>query len=512
MTNTRRRSLTALVAATSAVCALVAGPSAALADDSSTASAGYTVTNAVFEWQGNPIMQGTAMFGGSNYFSAGFSDGQEKTYKAELGNVHIVNRVGTKRYTPTWANHNDFASASDGYQIVEITGGEGKILADGTGEISWKGQWSVNYYGGLVPFAIKDPTLVLHKDGSADINVELSGYGSSMKDPSKRELIEGQKAVLAHFSKLTVDKAKGFKVKPDYYGVKYDIPKGDKDVYPQDRTGDKWGSWPKSFVDFQLRTGLSSYWYSSGLSADPSKPPYSVKVDFSKATIKDIPIPTLTLASPTAKEHGTVTVNVKGLKAKETYAVELSPKHKLGEITTDANGAGSATFTLPPGVSGEHTVTVGDLSAPLKITPTPQEIKLSATTVKEGGSVAVDVKGLEPTTEYKVLLHSDPFALGTLTTDADGSASGTFTLPKGVSGEHTIMVGDLKAALTITAAPKPKPTDKPTTPAPGTPSGHATPAPTKPLPATGADVLGLTLAALMLAALGGGLIVRSRRA
>ncbi len=58
------------------------------------------------------------------------------------------------------------------------------------------------------------------------------------------------------------------------------VPQG---ATPQNRTTPGWGSWPEEFVGFQLETGLSSYWYSSGGAADPKKPPLPLTVDFEGA-------------------------------------------------------------------------------------------------------------------------------------------------------------------------------------------------------------------------------------
>ncbi len=73
-------------------------------------------------------------------------------------------------------------------------------------------------------------------------------------------------------------------IQPDYAGVEVTIPEGGS---PQNREAAGWGAWPQGFVDFQLQTGLSSYWYSSGGSADPKKPPLPLTVDFGGAEVPD---------------------------------------------------------------------------------------------------------------------------------------------------------------------------------------------------------------------------------
>jgi hypothetical protein len=50
--------------------------------------------------------------------------------------------------------------------------------------------------------------------------------------------------------------------------VETELPAGQ---VQQVRSGEDWGAWPQSFVDFHRKTGLGSYWYSSGGAADPHK-------------------------------------------------------------------------------------------------------------------------------------------------------------------------------------------------------------------------------------------------
>ena len=125
-----------------------------------------------------------------------------------------------------------------------------------------------------------DPNLTVTQDGKGQLTGTASGYGADMEDLSTWEKLKSENITLATFSGLDVDKAVkdgGFTVTPDYQGVEYEAGGG---LTPQDRTAAEWGSFPKSFVDFNVKTGQSSYWYSSGGIADARKPALPLTVAF----------------------------------------------------------------------------------------------------------------------------------------------------------------------------------------------------------------------------------------
>ena len=129
-------------------------------------------------------------------------------------------------------------------------------------------------------WSVADPKLTVTKDGKGELTGTASGYGADMDDLSKWEKLKSETITLATFSGLDVGKAVkdgGFTVTPDYLGVEYNAGDG---ITPQDRTGSEWGSFPKSFVDFNVKTGQSSYWYSSGGIADARKPALPLTVAF----------------------------------------------------------------------------------------------------------------------------------------------------------------------------------------------------------------------------------------
>jgi hypothetical protein len=82
---------------------------------------------------------------------------------------------------------------------------------------------------------------------------------------------------IADFAGVKANPEEVLTVTPTYAGVEVDTTGGTA----QNRTVEGWGAWPQSFVSYQIQTGLSSYWYSSGSATnDPKKPPLPFIVDF----------------------------------------------------------------------------------------------------------------------------------------------------------------------------------------------------------------------------------------
>lgn len=242
---------------------------------------GLALEGVVLEWSGSAEVQSAPPFGGSNYLSAGVSDGDEATYRVTDGDVTVVQRAaGGAESAPTWGTR--AAQVGGGVeQLVRLSGGTAELAADGSGTVRWEGTWSVNFYGGLVPFWLSDPELRIAADGSAALTADLDGYGSSQGNPEQREPLEEVADVtVATFADVALDPAGRLVVEPEYAGRTVTLP---AEATPQVRTGAGWGAWPQEMVDFQLQTGLSSYWYSSGGAADTKKAPAPVVVDFRDA-------------------------------------------------------------------------------------------------------------------------------------------------------------------------------------------------------------------------------------
>jgi hypothetical protein len=283
--------------------------------------AGVDITTASLDWLGNEEVQSAPPFGGSNYMSAGLSNGNEATYRASDGNASIyqVSSAGTETLA-TWATRAAHVS-NGGRQVARLAAGRGHINADGTGAVAWKGSFSVNFYGGLVPFTIADPEIYFAGDGTGYLSATLEGCSSSMSAPDEcAPLAPKPEAIVATFHGVTVDPFGELTIEPDYAGVEVALGEG---TTPQNKEVAGWGSWPQEFVDFQLQTGLSSYWYSSGGAADAKKAPLPLKVDFA-----GVPTP-----EPEAETPGTDP----GAPGEET-----KPKEAKSDDSSGGSGGDSA--------------------------------------------------------------------------------------------------------------------------------------------------------------------------
>ncbi|HTR75585.1 MAG TPA: hypothetical protein VMH33_10080 [Solirubrobacterales bacterium] len=273
----------ALLAATVSLLALVSSAAAA----SPIPAGGVAIEHASLDWSGNQLLQGESeSHAGVNFFSAGISDGTEATYKAQTGNVAIYNvAAGGTETLATWATRGEH-TAEGSKQIVRLTNGVGRIEADGSAKVEWGGAFSVNFYAGAVPFTIIDPELVVAADGSGELAGTILGCEASMGGPGCEPLAPAHVTV-ANFSGVHVTPEEVLTVTPDYAEVEVETV----GAQPQNRSVAGWGAWPQSFVNYQIETGLSSYWYSSGHN-DTRKAPLPFSVDF-KGTI-----PTTTNATP----------------------------------------------------------------------------------------------------------------------------------------------------------------------------------------------------------------------
>ncbi|NEG55967.1 hypothetical protein [Bifidobacterium platyrrhinorum] len=266
-------------------------------------------------WSMNDETNSAAFFGGCNFLSAGVAGdtGASKTwdeslYRSSDGNVSIQKTDANGAWAEaTWASKcltRDGANVTmgkraDGRSIntesqVVISGGAGTVKADGTTTISWKGSWTVAYYGGMTYWSVTDPTLTLGADGAGALTATASGYGADMNDSSKWFTLEPQEIHLADFTGgNTVDVAKalddhGFTATPDYLGVAVNAS-GDhgSQAAKSDANAAYWGAFPQSFVDFQLKTGQSAYWYTSDSARDFAKPTLPLYVQYDASYVVD---------------------------------------------------------------------------------------------------------------------------------------------------------------------------------------------------------------------------------
>jgi len=88
--------------------------------------------------------------------------------------------------------------------------------------------------------------------------------------------------------------------------------------------------------------------------------------------------------------------------------------------------------------------------------PAEVAVRLSATSVAQGGTVQVDASGFASGEAVQVWLHSEPRLLATTTADGTGRISVTVRIPAGTpAGAHTVVVSSAaasgSAALQVTA-------------------------------------------------------------
>ena len=149
---------------------------------------------------------------------------------------------------------------------------------------------SLNYYGGLAVFSITNPRLVISADGTGELRGDLSGYETDRTALTKLPLQPREDVQIATFKSVHIDESGSLTVSPEFAGREIEVPEGHR---PQNRSVAGWGAWPQEFVDFQFKTGLSSYWYSSGGSSDSAKVPHPITIDFDAKTDQNsTPTPT----------------------------------------------------------------------------------------------------------------------------------------------------------------------------------------------------------------------------
>ncbi|OFS27562.1 cell surface protein, partial [Brevibacterium sp. HMSC07C04] len=188
-----------------------------------------------------------------------------------------------------------------------------------------EGSFTLVYYSGYTYWSVSDPKLEV-KNGKGKLTGTFSGYGTDMEDLSKWEKLNPVEGTIADFENNTVElDENGFTVTPDYEGIDSGQP-------DQNKEKDGWGSFPRSWVDYNVQTGQTQYWYTSGGAADPRKKPTALTVKYTaeepEPQVDEETIKNTTKSKPSVSDKG-LTVNVTG----EGYGV--LPKASTGR---DADG------------------------------------------------------------------------------------------------------------------------------------------------------------------------------
>jgi hypothetical protein len=270
----------------------------------------FTVSDAQLRWGLNHEQGSAAFFGGCNFLMAGIPGADGDThggkvwseadgfYRASEGDVRVVqtDASGTDR-TAAFATR---CQAPDGRPVslannlstgaqVVVDGGSGTVDPEaGTATIRWTGTFTSVFYGGMTYWWASDPVLTVRADGTGQLTATAGGFGTSMEDITQWVRLPAAQVVLADLEQVDLDGGTGFRVVPRYLGVGAEVP--GLTVAQQERSSanaSHWGSFPASFVAFQVRTGQAAYWYTSGGQRDWAKPPSALYVSYDA----DAPVP-----------------------------------------------------------------------------------------------------------------------------------------------------------------------------------------------------------------------------
>lgn len=208
--------------------------------------------------------------------------GQRDHHEAERCWRADRSHLGTKCQTAAGGNVSPSAGSTTNNR-VNFAAGTGTVNpATDTGTISWDGDFTIVFYGGLTYWTVSDPVLNV-VNGVGTLEGTASGYGTSMEDMTQWVPIAPEQIDLATFDGVVIT-ATGVSVTPDYAGVEVTTA-----GTPQNRTAASWGSFPQSIVDFNNKTGQSSYWDSSGGAADPKKVAKGFSATYAEIVTPEVP-------------------------------------------------------------------------------------------------------------------------------------------------------------------------------------------------------------------------------
>lgn len=262
-----------------------------------------TITNGTLEWTISSEANNGTFSGDVNFWNASDVPAtDEASYLATDGDVTVLKKNAAGNYVPigseesvSWANKNrdgagNSVSATNAYyldQKLSLTGGDGTVdTSTGEAVIEWDGAVTINFYGEMVPFSLTEITLTVDDSGDGTLTAVASGLAKEMGDPSAPGTpLPATQVVVAELPDVyeSGSVSTGFTDAPTgYLGNAITLPAGVSQQAPLTGANEAyWGAWPQSFVDFQLDTGLASYWYTSGLaSVDPKKPQAPISVAY----------------------------------------------------------------------------------------------------------------------------------------------------------------------------------------------------------------------------------------
>jgi hypothetical protein len=164
-----------------------------------------------------------------------------------------------------------------------------------------------------------------------------------------------------------------------------------------------------------------------------------------------------------------VTVSGYGFGTGETGIQVLYDEQVVAQnISANANGAWTATFTAPTSSAGAHTISakgsvtqqVGGGDTSFKVS---SGLSINPATAHIGDSITISGSGFAPTSGIKFTYDdNDVTTEKAVTTDASGSFKGTVVVPKSKAGSHTFKASDAQnnaatVAFTVDSTPPPIP-------------------------------------------------------
>lgn len=136
--------------------------------------------------------------------------------------------------------------------------------------------------------------------------------------------------------------------------------------------------------------------------------------------------------------------------------LEYSEVRTFTAVTGGSTDPGAGGGTGQPGTGGgaPQPGTGGGTDLPSTGGATPAvALALSLDRVSAGATVRVMVQGLTPAASYRLVLHSTPVLLATVTAAADGSIDATVLIPQSITpGAHTLQLSRADAPDTVVAS------------------------------------------------------------
>ena len=265
-----------------------------------------TVNNARLEWTISQEANNAAFAPGQyNYWNAGTTPATTAGgYVATNGDITIQKKNASGTYVDiasepavSFANRGKNGNGSTVTatgptkldQRVLLRGGSGTVnTSTGVATIEWDGAFTINFYGTYVPFQIIDPVLTVDAAGNGKLTANATGIAKDAEDPDAPGTpIPATVVTLADIPNVygSGSRTTGFtNAATAYLNTAVTVP-GDAAPQVAKNSANQafWGSWPQSFVNFQVLTGASSYWYTSAGSVDHFKPQAPVSVAYNLA-------------------------------------------------------------------------------------------------------------------------------------------------------------------------------------------------------------------------------------